>query len=302
MMNKKTTTLLVAAIVVLAVVYWVFALPSVGNPQIPTDAASIARGAYSYQAGGCGACHEPDGSQGPSGGYDIKSPFGGTFHVPNITPDAETGIGGWTGKDFLLAVKHGRKPSGGFYWPAFPYRSYKGMSDEEVLDIAAYLQSLPAISNQVPDHDLPAWQFSWMMAGWNIMANFLEGTPPAISDDPQIQRGAYLARTQGHCGECHTPRNALGITELGNEFAGVEVEGFEAPAITPAALSSWSEEDFIGLLQLGMTANFDFVGGEMADVIEHTKLLSEEDQAAYAAFFTRDPQPGAAAPSEGTTD
>ncbi len=120
------------------------------------------------------------------------------------------------------------------------------------------------------------------------MANFLEGTPPAISDDPQIQRGAYLARALGHCGECHTPRNAFGMTQLGSEFAGVDVTDFEAPEITPSALSSWSQEDFVGLLQLGMTANFDFVGGEMEEVIKHTSQLTEEDQAAYAAFFTRD--------------
>lgn len=291
-MSKKTTTLLIAGIVVLGLLYWAFGVPSVGNPEIATDAATIERGAYIYQAGGCGACHQVEGAEGPSGGYEIESPFGGTFHVPNITPDVETGIGGWTGKDFLLAVKHGRKPSGGFYWPAFPYRSYKDMSDDEVLDVAAYLQSLPAISNQVADHDLPGWQFSWMMAGWNIMADFLEGTPPAISDDPQVQRGAYLARSLGHCGECHTPRNALGMMQLGNEFAGVDML---APGITPSDLSSWSEEDFVGLLQLGMTANFDFVGGEMADVVEHTKLLTEEDQLAYAAFFLREPEEGAVA-------
>lgn len=299
-MNKRTKTLLVVGVVALAVVYWVFALPSVDDAEIPTDAASIERGAYIYQAGGCGACHQVEGTEDPSGGRELPSPMGGVFHVPNITPDMETGIGGWTGKDFLLALKHGRKPSGGFYWPAFPYRSYKDMTDQEVLDVAAYLQSIPAVGNQVADHDLPAWQFSWLMAGWNIMANFLEGTPPAISDDPQLERGAHLARVLGHCGECHTPRNAFGMTQLGREFEGVDVTDFEAPGITPTDLSSWSRDDFMGLLQLGMTANFDFVGGEMAEVVEHTSLLTEEDQAAYAAFFTRDPEEGdaAASPSE----
>ncbi|MES2624098.1 MAG: cytochrome c [Pseudomonadota bacterium] len=300
-MSKKNTTLLVAAVVVLGILYWAFGMPSVGNPEIATDAASIERGAYLYQAGGCGGCHELEGAEGPSGGYEIESPFGGTFHVPNITPDVETGIGGWSGKDFLLAIKHGRKPSGGFYWPAFPFRSYKDMSDQEVLDVAAYLQSIPAISNQVVEHDLPAWQFSWMMAGWNIMAGFLEGTPPAItSDDPQIQRGAYLARALGHCGECHTPRNVFGMMQLGNEYAGADMI---APEITPSKLSSWSQEDFVGLLQLGMTANFDFVGGEMEDVVKHTSQLTEEDQAAYAAFFTRDdPNSGAEGAAESSVE
>jgi hypothetical protein len=82
---------------------------------------------------------------------------------------------------------------------------------------------------------------------------------------------------------CHTPRNGLGITNLPQEFAGVESE---APAINPDALSSWTRYDFVGLLQLGMTASFDFVGGEMEDVVKHnTSMLTEEDQEAYAAFF-----------------
>jgi mono/diheme cytochrome c family protein len=118
------------------------------------------------------------------------------------------------------------------------------------------------------------------------MANVLEGEAPAISDDPQIQRGAYLARTLGHCGMCHSPRNILGVEQLAQEFAGAENV---APDISRSGLSVWTEEDFMGLLQLGMTANFDFVGGEMGVVIKHnTSQLTEEDQQAYTAFFLRD--------------
>ena len=119
------------------------------------------------------------------------------------------------------------------------------------------------------------------------MADMLEGQAPAVGDDPLEQRGAYLARALGHCGECHTPRNALGMMQLSQEFAGAE--GI-APDISRGAdgLGSWTEEDFMGLLQLGMTASFDFVGGEMAEVIEHTSKLTPEDQDAYTAFFLRD--------------
>jgi mono/diheme cytochrome c family protein len=158
------------------------------------------------------------------------------------------------------------------------------MTDQDVLDVAAYLMSLPAIRNEVPGHDLPGWQFSWMMAGWNKMADFLEGTPAGVADDPKIQRGAYLARALGHCGECHTPRNGLGMMRLTREFTGSELVDVD---ISPAGLASWTEDDFLGLLQLGMTASLDFVGGEMGDVVEHTSKLSEEDQRAYAAFFLR---------------
>lgn len=284
-MKKNSTRLLaVVVVILLGLAYWVFHRPSVGNPAIPTDADSIARGAYLYNAAGCASCHQEEGAAGPTGGHQLKSPFGGTFSVPNITPDKETGIGGWTGRDFLLAVKHGRSPGGGFYWPAFPYRSYANMTDKDVLDVAAYLMSQPAIRHEVPEHDLPGWQFSWMMAGWNKLANMMEGTPPAVSDDPQVQRGAYLARALGHCGECHTPRNSLGMMQLDKEFTGSDIVGAN---ITPQGLGEWTEDDFLGLLQIGMTASFDYVGGEMSDVIKHTSLLTEEDQKAYAAFFLR---------------
>lgn len=291
---KKNKALAVVAVIVLGLLYWVFAPPSVGNPQIPTDAAAIARGAYIYQAGGCGACHHPEEAEGDiGGGWEVTEEFsvlgitvGGTFRAPNITPDPDTGIGGWTGRDFLRALKHGRSPGGGFYWPAFPFRSFKDMTDEDVLDLAAYLMAQPAIRNEVPDNELPAYQFDWLMAGWNIMADFMEGAPPAVdTSDPQMARGAYLARALGHCGECHTPRNGLGMLQHSREFEGSEII---SAAINPAGLSSWTEEDFVGLLQLGMTASFDFVSGEMAEVIKHTSQLTLEDQEAYAAFFTRD--------------
>jgi len=154
-----------------------------------------------------------------------------------------------------------------------------------VLDMAAYIMSQPAIRAEQPEHELPAWQFDWLMAGWNILADFMEGEPPAVPDNPEAQRGAYLARALGHCSECHTPRNGLGMMVLSEEFAGSDVV---STPIDSEGLSGWTAFDFVGFLQLGMTASFDFVGGEMADVIEHTSKLTEEDQEAYAAFFIQE--------------
>ncbi|MES2606665.1 MAG: cytochrome c, partial [Pseudomonadota bacterium] len=252
-MSTKKIVLGVGAVVVVGVLYGVFHMPSVADAELPTGPEAIARGEYIFNAGGCGACHQPEGTTAPIGGYEIKveTPFPSTFHVPNITPDPETGIGGWTGEDFLHALKHGRSPSGGFYWPAFPYRSYKDMTDQDVLDVGAYLMSLPPVVNQVPAHETPPWLFSWTMAGWNIMANVMEGTEPAVAtDDAQMQRGVYLARVLGHCGECHTPRNGLGMMQRGQEYTGVEGV---SPEIDPAALGGWTADDFVAFLQLGMT-------------------------------------------------
>src|SRR5690606_2699347 len=113
--------------------------------------------------------------------------------------------------------------------------------------------------------------------------------------DEQIQRGAYLARHFGHCGECHTPRNSLGVMQLAREFGGSELM---STPIDPAGLSSWGHDDFVAFLELGMTASFDFVGGSMEKVItDNTSQLTPEDRNALAAFFTRDPNAVPAAES-----
>jgi len=150
--------------------------------------------------------------------------------------------------------------------------------------------SRPAVRNEVPDHELPGWISRWQMGLWNALADVLEGEPaPPAGDDPQVRRGAYLARNLGHCGECHTPRNALGIPDLSREFAGVQLsEQDSVPAIDAEAMSDWTEDDFALLLFLGMLPDGDYVGGDMGDVVEHnTAQLTEADREALAAFFVR---------------
>ncbi len=284
-MSTKKIVLGVVAVAALGAAYFVFHMPSVADVPLPTGPEAIARGQYVWNAGGCAACHQEEGAEGPSGGHEIENPIGGgKFHVPNITPDKETGIAGWTGKDFLLALKHGRKSSGGFYWAAFPYRSYKDMTDQDALDVGAYLMSLPPINHKVTPHDLPIWMPSWLNSGWNIVADVMEGKPEPVSNDPKVQRGAYLARVLGHCGECHTPRNALGMMQRNHEFEGSTIVSKQIDAGT---MSGWTIDDFVYFLETGTTKSDDVVGGEMAKVIEHTKLLNQEDKEAYAAFITR---------------
>ncbi len=268
--------------------WWVFATPSVTSAELPTSADALAQGEYLVAAGGCISCHEGEAG-GLSGGLALESDFG-IFYAPNITPDEETGIGGWTAEDFLLAMKHGRSPGGGFYYPAFPYKSYAGMTDEDVLAVAAFLLAQPAVSTEVPANELPGWLFRWTIAGWNLLESMANGDFAEI-DDPQIARGAYLARHLGHCGECHSPRNGLGIVDQSREFAGGVLDGKNVGAIDAEALGSWSEDAFALFLTLGLKPDGDFVGGKMEPVIEHnTSRLSQEDRAAMVAFFVRGQQ------------
>ena len=275
------------AILLIIIVFsiWLFMPPSIPESVLPDSADAVERGKYLVYAGGCIGCHKgmEDGDT-LAGGRILESDFG-KFYVPNITPDKETGIGNWTGSDFIRALKHGRRPDGGFYFPAFPYRSYAGLTDSDVLDMAAYLMTLPAVRSDVPDHELVYWLFPWMMAGWNVMADLMQKKPVPVSD-PVLARGAYLVRHLGHCGECHTPRNKLGIPVSGDELAGAVMGEQVIEAIDVHALNGWTREDVKMLLLLGMKPDGEFVGGEMADVIDHnTSHLTDDDRAAIAAYL-----------------
>ena len=100
-----------------------------------------------------------------------------------------------------------------------------------------------------------------------------------------MQRGAYLARAMGHCGECHTPRNSMGMMQYDEEFAGATDI---APDIDAEGLADYTHEDFVALLEFGLKPDFDSVGGEMESVIDHTSKLLPEDREAYATFFMRE--------------
>lgn len=289
-MEKQHKGILSAAALVLCIIfYWMFAAPDVAELSLSSSEQSIERGEYLVHAGGCISCHQGEGAPGLSGGMALASDFG-TFYVPNITPDVSTGIGGWSSREFLMALKHGRTPEGSFYYPAFPYRAYSGMLDQDVIDIAAYLLAQEPVVHAVPEHDLSMWLSRWLMAGWNRIADFSAKLPILDTEDPQVLRGAYLARNLGHCGECHTPRNALGMLQQSREFAGATMGESHADAINSEALENWSRGDFAFFLLLGMKPDGEFIGGEMESVIEHnTAMLSDEDRDAVAAFFKREP-------------
>ena len=265
-----------------------FLPPSVSSSaQLSESAEAIERGEYLVIAGGCISCHRgEDDAESFVGGLALVSDFG-TFYAPNITPDQETGIGSWEAQDFLRALQHGRTPSGSFYYPAFPYRAYAGLSDEDVLDIGSYLMSLEPSINAVPEAETPAWLNRWAMAGWNLLADMSEADAETF-DDELVTRGAYIARNLGHCSECHTPRNTVGILDASREFAGATLGEEVIEAIDAEALSKWTTNNFDLFMLIGMKPDGEFAGGDMNDVIEHnTSKISDEDRDALAAFFTR---------------
>lgn len=293
-MRKKTLLLSVVGVALLGLALWLFLPPSVNSSAtVPSDPDAIARGQYLVTAGGCISCHRGVEDESTlSGGLAISTEFG-DFYAPNITADIATGIGAWSAGDFLRALQHGRTPSGSFYYPAFPYRAYAGLSEAEVLDIAAYLQSLDPVAHAVPAPEVPWWLARWTVAGWNLLAD-MQPNPAADDDlsDELTARGAHLARHLGHCGECHTPRNGLGIPDMSREFAGAEIGDEVIEPINAEALTDWTANTFDLFLLIGMKPDEEFAGGDMNEVIEHnTSKLTEQDRDALAAFFTRHQRP-----------
>ena len=85
-------------------------------------------------------------------------------------------------------------------------------------------------------------------------------------------RGAYLVLGPGHCAECHTPRTFYGVLERDRAFAGAQLGKEKVPNITPTrppASASGAPSDIGTVLQLGMTPNGDFVGSDMAKVVNN---------------------------------
>ena len=144
-----------------------------------------------------------------AGGRALKTPFG-TFYGPNITPHPQAGIGRWTEADFVNAMRHGKRPDGANYFPAFPYPSFTKIIDSDLRDLWAYLRSLPPNSRASQQHDLRfpfGFRFAVTFWKWLYFTPALAAVPGAT---PVVNRGAYLVQALGHCGECHTPRNFLG--------------------------------------------------------------------------------------------
>lgn len=256
-----------------------------GDPQ---------NGALVFWAGDCASCHSAQGAKGDDllklgGGRALKTEFG-TFHVPNISPDPAQGIGAWSLHDFADALLRGIRKDGAHLYPAFPYSSYNKMTLQDVADLWAYLQTLPKVATPNQPHEMGfPFNIRRLVGGYNFL---FVSTAWVVTGDltPEEQRGRYLAEAVAHCGQCHTPRNALGGLKTSDWLAGgPNPDGpGKIPNITPAHLD-WSKADIAAFLGTGLTPSYDSTGGQMADVVQNLAHLPKEDLAAIAAYLKKVP-------------
>lgn len=282
-------------VVSMALAAWCAGGPATGA-ESPQDFAQIERGRYLAIAADCAGCHTGPVRGSPfAGGRPIETPFG-MVAAANITPDRETGIGGWTDSDFDRAVREGITPNGSRLYPAMPYPYYTRMSKDDVRAIHAYLNTVAPVHHAVHSNQLPfPFNIRALMRLWNSL--YFE--PGEYKPDPHKSaawnRGGYLVEGAGHCAACHSPKNFLGGDRSGQRFRGYSLQGWFAPDITAdpqRGLGNWSDNDIVEYLKKGHN-RLAAASGPMAEEVEHGSSQMNEADLADIATYLKD-QPGQA--------
>ena len=261
---------------------------SIAESEIAGLTGDAIRGEVVYWAAGCASCHTaPDSDDRLTlpGGHRFPSDFG-TFIAPNISTDTTHGIGGWTTQEFATALVNGVSPDGRHYYPAFPYGAYANMEMQDIVDLKAFMDTLPAsdVPNQPHEVSFP-FTIRRGLALWKAVAQ-PKGFVVTAVQSPEVERGRYLVEALAHCGDCHTPRNAIGGLETERWMAGAPDPSGRGtiPGLSPAQLD-WTVEDVAYYLETGFTPDFDSVGGLMTSVVKNMAELTEADRLAIGAYL-----------------
>ena len=260
----------------------------------------LARGAALAAIGNCVACHTAEGGLPNAGGRPLVTPFG-TVYSSNLTPDPTTGIGQWSFSAFQRAMRDGVSRDGHRLYPAFPFTAFSQTTDDDLQAVYAHLMSQPPAVVRVSQTRL-AFPFNLrpLLGLWTAL--YLQpGVVPTAAADPaaptakpdsgrsaQWQRGAYLVNGLGHCGACHTPRNALGAEQSGSAYLrGALADGWEAPALGLLSRSPvpWTEAAMLQYLRSGHHAEHGIAGGPMASVVQGLATAPEADVRAMAHYL-----------------
>ena len=253
------------------------------------DPSQVERGKYLATAADCFACHtDPEAPIAYAGGRGVRTPFG-TVVSANITPDEVTGIGRWTDTQFDQAVRFGKRADGAHLYPAMPYPYFRKLTREQVQDIRAYLNTVPAARQDRPPNALPfPFNIRPLLAVWNALFFHDQPFAPNAAQNAAWNRGAWLVQGPGHCAACHTPKNFLGGDKRDAALQGYALQGWVAPDITRNAargLAHWSGDDMLAFLRSGHNTSAA-AGGPMKEVVEDsTSKLSDADLQAMTAYL-----------------
>ncbi|ANK83254.1 MAG: cytochrome C [Rhizobiales bacterium NRL2] len=259
---------------------------------VQAEETLLERGTYLMRAiVACGNCHTPKGPEGElpgmelAGWAEIESNPAFTASAPNITPDPETGIGGWTDRQIIDAIREGRRPDGSIIGPPMPIALYRGLSDRDAQAIVAYMRQVEPARNAVPK------------SVYNIPLPPAYGPPVATVPEPdredRLAYGAYLAGPAGHCIECHSPMGPKG-PDWENRLGAGGLE-FHLPFgtvvstnITPAGIGDYSDAEVQRMIREGVRPD----GSKMLPPMPYGYYanISDPDMDAIIAFLRSLPE------------
>jgi mono/diheme cytochrome c family protein len=260
-----------------------------GAPPELARANLVVHGEYLARAADCAACHTAKGGVPYAGGLAFVLPFG-RIYSPNITPDKDTGIGSWSDAAFLDAIHKGRDDQGEPLYPAMPFASYTTMTDADALAIKSYLFSLKPVHDEVPADRL-SFPFNqrWLLNVWAFLFNSDKRFEPVTTRSAQWNRGAYLAESLAHCGDCHTPRNLAFALDNRRKFAGDVEAGWRAYNITndsQSGVGAWQANELAEYLASGHADGRGTVAGTMGEAVDNSfRFMTRSDIDAIVAYL-----------------
>lgn len=291
---RLCVALAVAGVLVIAAIMWIPVSRSPASEALPDDwTPEPGEGEYAMRAGDCMACHTIEDGADFAGGRPIHSPLG-TIYTANITPDPETGIGGWTLDQFRGALVDGLSADSSHLYPAMPYQNYRLLSERDIRALYRYfMEEVEPVRNDVPEPELPfPFNQRWGIRALNwLILNHASGFT-GIMGVPELDRGQYLVEGPGHCAACHSPRTVYmgqdGIKADEPAFlTGGHIDGQEVPALRGpgSVIREWPIGELTAFLATGR--NFaSAANGEMGLVVEHSlQYLTDEDIIAMARFL-----------------
>ncbi len=156
----------------------------------------------------------------------------GRIVASNITPDPQTGIGTWTDGEKIRAIREGISKNGHMLFPLMPYGNYRYMSDDDVESLVAYLNSLPAVRNEMPKTEVAFPVSMFVKSAPRPVEGKITAPKPGDGD----RYGEYLV-TLASCEECHTPM-VRGEPDTSMRYAGGRVFATPYGTVVSANITS----------------------------------------------------------------
>ena len=199
----------------------------------------VARGEYLVEGiMGCGNCHAAAGPEGPKPfdalvGRMVEETPAFTAWAPNLTPASR--IADWSDPELARAIREGIRPDGSVIGPPMPFSAYRGISDDDLAALVAYLRSLEPVENETPD------------STYNIPLPPAYGPPvervSAPEAGPTVEYGEYLAKNLAHCMECHSVMTPTGPDYTPGQGLGAGGFEFHGPWGTSVAANLTNHPD-----------------------------------------------------------